>query len=300
MEGTCLDGLYFDKAIGKCNDQKKVECNADLSKQCTSNSIYLADPESCQHYYLCINGKPKRVSCPKGSNFNPESSSCVQTDDYKCQLQADYNICDVISKLVLFKHDEDCHKYRLCSDNGIVERTCPGSLWFDPLKGVCNLEGKNQCGGLEPNTDPVIPENSGICGSPSRPYVGLVHDGRTCRGYYHCEAKFDDNGQSILNISPKFKQCGKNEIFAEKSKECVPRQQSKCRFDRCDGWDNSYVNIEGDGCRGYAMCESHKEVIRMKCPDNYYFDELKQDCVTSIVNYKSCSKAQSDFLQLSY
>lgn len=291
VAATCLDGLFFDKDIGKCSDQRTVKCEANLDEKCTSNSVYLADPESCQNYYLCINGKAKQVSCPSGSNFNPESSSCAQADDYRCNLTTNYNMCDVIAKQTVFRHDTDCKKYRVCADKNIVERSCPASLWFDSVNGRCDTEKKAKCGGPDPVIDPAKPENSDICGTPTRPYTGFVHDGLTCRGYYDCAVKRDVNGNQVLNTSPQHMSCFKNEIFDEKTKKCAPRLQTKCRFDRCNGWGNEYVNVEGDDCRGYAICEKNKEVMRMKCPDKYYFDESQQDCVTTVVNYPSCSKA---------
>ncbi|KAL5290929.1 hypothetical protein ACFFRR_010367 [Megaselia abdita] len=290
VEGTCLDGLYFDKEIGKCNDKMKVNCNVDLNKQCTSNSLYLADPESCDHYYICINKMAKRISCPSGSHFNPESSSCSQIDDYKCTLSTDINICEIVPKQTLFKHGDDCRKYKTCNEDNIVERSCPGSLWFNSLNGKCDIEENVKCG-PEPIVRPVLPENRDMCGTPSRPYVGRVHDGLTCRGFYECAIKRDVNGNQILNENPAYQQCSKHEIFNEKSLLCVPRLENKCRFDRCDGWANEYVNIEGDGCRGYAMCERNREILRMTCPEKHYFDELTQDCVTSPIKYPSCQKA---------
>lgn len=287
IDGKCMPGLYFDIELGKCNDKSKVQCKADANSICSKkkNSHYIADPLNCENYYICVAGEGKLMSCPSGINFNPNTSSCDYTSEYECVLQKeDYDICESIPKKTLFKHPTKANQYRLCSGKKIIERSCLGGLFYNSKTGNCDTEehvkDKDTIVG-----QPSGPETEGICGSKSKPYKGLVHDGKTCRGYFDCNEMKNSTEEKLTTHY-----CKTTEIFDEKLKLCKPRHETKCRFDRCEGQGDKYVNVQGDGCKGYVMCIEGKEFMKMSCPANHYFDENKQDCVTNVIKYPACTK----------
>ncbi|CAG0887080.1 unnamed protein product [Darwinula stevensoni] len=44
--------------------------------QCPEPDGFFPDPESCEHFYICVEGKPSHTECPDDSWFNPETGFC--------------------------------------------------------------------------------------------------------------------------------------------------------------------------------------------------------------------------------
>nr|ASP44161.1 obstructor B1 [Penaeus vannamei] len=89
---TCSPGLVFDAKTGTCawpGEANRVGCSGkDVNKfTCPEplpndggvvnpNPLY-ADPEDCQHFYVCINNvEPRRNGCPLGYVFNDDTKQC--------------------------------------------------------------------------------------------------------------------------------------------------------------------------------------------------------------------------------
>jgi len=86
---TCAGGLIFDPEKGQCgySDQTtRAGCTSgDLfGFQCPEESAQgysrHSDPEDCQFFYLCIDGKARRNGCSLGDVFDPVSLSCQRQD----------------------------------------------------------------------------------------------------------------------------------------------------------------------------------------------------------------------------
>jgi len=88
---TCAGGLIFDPEKGQCaySDQtSRVGCTSgDLfGFRCPKESLGAReysrhpDPEDCQFFYLCIEGKARRNGCGFGDVFDTVSLSCVRQD----------------------------------------------------------------------------------------------------------------------------------------------------------------------------------------------------------------------------
>jgi len=88
---TCAGGLIFDPEKGQCaySDQtSRPGCTSgDLfGFQCPDQNLGAqeysrhSDPEDCQFFYLCIEGKARRNGCSVGDVFDPVSLSCQRQD----------------------------------------------------------------------------------------------------------------------------------------------------------------------------------------------------------------------------
>jgi len=88
---TCAGGLIFDPEKGQCaySDQTtRPGCTSgDLfGFQCPKENLGAqeysrhSDPEDCQFFYLCIEGKARRNGCSVGDVFDPVSLSCQRQD----------------------------------------------------------------------------------------------------------------------------------------------------------------------------------------------------------------------------
>eukprot|EP00090_Calanus_glacialis_P036149 TRINITY_DN6166_c0_g1_i3.p1 TRINITY_DN6166_c0_g1~~TRINITY_DN6166_c0_g1_i3.p1 ORF type:complete len:573 (-),score=141.77 TRINITY_DN6166_c0_g1_i3:190-1908(-) len=88
---TCAGGLIFDPEKGQCAYSDQTN-----RPGCTSGDLYgfrcpeenlgaqgysrHSDPEDCQFFYLCIEGKARRNGCSIGDVFDPVSLSCQRQD----------------------------------------------------------------------------------------------------------------------------------------------------------------------------------------------------------------------------
>jgi len=88
---TCAGGLIFDPVSGQCAYSDQTERPGCTSRdlfafQCPEKNVSPhehsrhSDPEDCQFFYLCIEGKARRNGCSVGSVFNPDSLSCERQD----------------------------------------------------------------------------------------------------------------------------------------------------------------------------------------------------------------------------
>ncbi|XP_054271009.1 protein obstructor-E-like [Macrosteles quadrilineatus] len=86
---TCPDGLVYNERTGICtwpDEAKKAGCSSqDVFKFSCPNVTdamgqthpRYADPEDCQFFYVCIDGKvPRRNGCKKGQVFNDVTKNC--------------------------------------------------------------------------------------------------------------------------------------------------------------------------------------------------------------------------------
>jgi len=97
---TCAGGLIFDPEKGQCgySDQTtRAGCTSgDLfGFQCPEQSAQgysrHSDPEDCQFFYLCIDGKARRNGCSLGDVFDPVSLSCQRQDKVEGACGSWYN-----------------------------------------------------------------------------------------------------------------------------------------------------------------------------------------------------------------
>lgn len=82
---TCPDGLFFNPVLSVCDWKKPSSCNQTRDEkfnirsdsECASEGIhYIPDPQNCQSFFECDNGKKQHFTCPGGLFFNPEFQIC--------------------------------------------------------------------------------------------------------------------------------------------------------------------------------------------------------------------------------
>ncbi|XP_073840902.1 peritrophin-44-like [Musca autumnalis] len=271
VEGSCGE-LYFDAELGECVDPADTICLS--SQPCIGKSgAFVSDPYSCQHYYYCVNGVGTRGTCNEGMFFNSETGLCVR--DFPCKITMypeDY--CNMFAEGVFIKVPRSCRAYQTCWRSQLINGTCPGGLFFNAYLGVCDDPQNVQCDEVKPE----IPEYV-----ECRVNNEFISDGINCDGYYYCQLKADGEFQMIHGTCPRGR-------FFDNG-ECVPRSHTKCDRNRCVGMGYDYmqmVNIAGDGCRGFALCQRGEEIGRSQCPEGQYFDEWEQFCVEEEVDYEAC------------
>uniref|UniRef100_A0A1I8P0D5 Chitin-binding type-2 domain-containing protein n=1 Tax=Stomoxys calcitrans TaxID=35570 RepID=A0A1I8P0D5_STOCA len=274
---TCADNLWFDRNTGHCVEPESIKCLS--SQPCLGkHKVFTPDPYSCNGYYYCENGEGKPGVCGNGMFFNPETLNCVK--DFSCNIEMlpeDY--CNIVPEGVFIKVPETCQEYQTCWNSQLHNGSCSKGFYFNAQKGICDLPQNVECSEKEPENPPNVPcYSDGV----------FISDGISCNGYYYCSAKKEGGGFDKIHGK-----CPVGRFFdSQEGGQCLPRANVSCSFDRCvtKGTDRiEMVNVQGDGCRGYAMCQHGEEIGRNECPEGRYFDETFELCVKEEVKYTACA-----------
>ncbi|XP_052822961.1 putative uncharacterized protein DDB_G0274435 [Octopus bimaculoides] len=98
---TCPTGLLFDINLGVCRHSVQVHCFNETHQltagfTCPTPIGIYTDPTSCEHFYLCANGRGFRQKCPFGLIFDgvvcnwKKDNNCTPT--WKSSLRDGINI----------------------------------------------------------------------------------------------------------------------------------------------------------------------------------------------------------------
>ncbi|KAH8405074.1 hypothetical protein KR222_011204, partial [Zaprionus bogoriensis] len=213
------------------------------------NGAYLRDRKSCRKFFICANGKAISRSCPKDLSFDIEKKVCnfpslvkcvdAQVDEYsskKHELHAIELAQTVVSEsttklnIQQLKSNEDlycrylpngeflrdlqsCGKFYVCANGLAVPKSCPGVLYFDIKKKVCNFPDLVDCtfdnrqsytATKSPSLHAVSKdftekvENLFIPDCSAQRNGVYIRDPKSCSKFYVCA-----NGQAILRQCPK-------------------------------------------------------------------------------------------------
>ncbi|XP_055905705.1 peritrophin-48-like [Eupeodes corollae] len=287
-DGTCLAGWMFDKNTGKCSKSSMVECpfGYNLKKPCASekNGTFLRNPEDCTGYIYCKEGVEQYSACPMGLNFNPETKSCVYASEYPCPEKEEGNeansICLSVGDNIRMADPNSCTTFKVCNKGVLKTTKCIAGSYFSRELKRCSDWEESDCATAEPTTEEPW---SSICGTDDDPIVGFISDEVTCSGYYYCDEM--ENGKADRN--PKFAKCSNGKFFDANSFSCKDRTNVRCLFDRCEGMDKRFANIQGD-CTKYTYCNGGVSSSEGSCPEDFYFDEKTQSCTKKVVSYLGC------------
>ncbi|XP_073841561.1 peritrophin-44 [Musca autumnalis] len=294
-EGSCVNGLYFNKDMGQCVYKDEMVCPYEHTpapakeQRCNARNegSFLADEENCSGYIYCKNGAEVKANCPAHMVFHPDKLECVYASQYTCpepkqkEEESKANpICLSLPNDVYFADQEDCTKYSHCLEGRLTSHACDEEQAWDHLKGLCVPVADVVC---LPTAKKPEPENR-VCANGDAVIVGPVSDGVSCSGYYFCKKTTDGS----RDRKPDHYSCTNGQFFDNNTLSCRDRLNVKCAFDRCEGTDNKYVNVAGN-CRAYAMCSNGKTNDKGACPDDYFFDERTQGCTRRMISYAACS-----------
>ncbi|CAG9575659.1 unnamed protein product [Danaus chrysippus] len=110
---TCPEGLAFSSETYRCewpDESKDCDAEAFLGFRCPpvpesrelgapAGFRFYRSPSNCQNYFLCINGKPRRLSCGGYSAFDESSESCISAVDIpECPLELRTRAAQIIEE----------------------------------------------------------------------------------------------------------------------------------------------------------------------------------------------------------
>ncbi|XP_017060256.1 peritrophin-48 isoform X2 [Drosophila ficusphila] len=278
--GSCSGTTpYFSLSEGKCYK------SSDSSSYCSTSNIckasikgYVGDTRNCANWYYC-DGKDLKGqgACDGGMVFDKEKGMCVYPEHTDCT--ATYEMCDIVPVKTYFRDEDNCNKYFVCTSKGALDpKTCDAGKYFDVATATC-IDKKLVVCDKHP-----LPEDA--CGTKKLAYRNkFVSDNATCRGYYYCR----DLGSGVPDPDPTYQQCSEDYFFSQERQACVPRENQKCDFDRCDGKKDGYVVAQDEGCQKYIECVDGREGVTIACNDTMYFNVGSQSCIATQTSYGACS-----------
>ncbi|XP_067644838.1 peritrophin-44-like [Eurosta solidaginis] len=269
---SCPPNQQFDRKKQSCVSSGDLTDSDDYCRnRCKGiDGKWISDPASCQGYLYCNAGQDLQGYCDDGYVFNEAKSICDFEDSLQCNIVPE--ICDLVANNMQYRDETDCNKYYKCSKGKSVSMKCTKNAHYNVQMGSCGQQWlDNSC----------IPEFS--CGTDKKIWKGFHSDGATCRGYFYCR----DFG-TVRDLSPTFAQCPVGTFFSQAAQACVNPLQSDCKYNRCQGRGNMFVQTNEDDCRNYIVCENDVEVKRQRCSGDKFFDEKSQACVKFMIAYSCC------------
>ncbi|KAG6441555.1 hypothetical protein O3G_MSEX001893 [Manduca sexta] len=211
-----------------------------------SDSILIAH-ELCNHFYICLHGRPLPINCPPGLHFNPKSRKCDWPENVECRdriiPEENTNITGVVEEKreiyndpskaaeicaqydsVLVAH-EKCNRFYQCAGGRPVERKCPRGLVYNYNVGQCDWISNVECGNRiiaeeeeeikepepEPEKDVAGHEDPSkaptICAEEESDGTLVAHE--HCNQFYICSARV-----------PVARPCPKGLMYNAKKERC--------------------------------------------------------------------------------
>lgn len=97
---------------------------------------FVSDPENCQRYFLCQNGRALSSACPQSPRetwFNFERQACTDPGPF-----CNNSVCNRKSKIFVADADRGCGNWHFCVEGQISHSgQCPFDLSFDAFLQYC-------------------------------------------------------------------------------------------------------------------------------------------------------------------
>uniref|UniRef100_A0A0C9QWL8 PE44 protein n=1 Tax=Fopius arisanus TaxID=64838 RepID=A0A0C9QWL8_9HYME len=192
--------------------------------QCPEPKGFFGDPEQCDLYYICTNGKPEEKLCKDGLVFrddNPKKELCDIPANVPCGdrtlLQEPQPSKGCPRANGYFKHEDPlmCDRFVNCIDGVATVMSCPPGLLYDNKMGACvwAVDSTTPCHSKRDVLDDGFscPEEN-VAGPGGRilPHPTYPHP-EDCAKFYICR-----NG-----VQPQKGQCEEGTVYDEETFRCT-------------------------------------------------------------------------------
>jgi len=159
-EKLCPDGMVFNDYSSqqeKCDLPLNIDCSQRPALQppqpaehCPRQNGYFAheNPNICDKFYYCVDGKFNAITCPGGLVYNEKSGICTWPDEAKkkgCSSQDVFNFrCPNVTSEIALQHPryanpEDCQFFYVCVNGDTPRRNgCKMGQVFNEASGKCD------------------------------------------------------------------------------------------------------------------------------------------------------------------
>ena len=84
--GRCEEWEYFDSELKHCVEKDQFDCQIVPGPECPDSFgiSFIPSSESCEEYYLCVNGDPHTMNCRAGLHWNQDKVACDYPQSANC------------------------------------------------------------------------------------------------------------------------------------------------------------------------------------------------------------------------
>jgi hypothetical protein len=323
-EAACMFSLMPAEKITPAIDSSKVKASVYIEKgvsygQCPPTGVdSIPNPESCENYFLCVNGARFERDCPVGQHFSPHLRRCADPDVAECELGCPS------TGLAFLPHEDDCNLYYICFNGMRTLMTCPNDLhWsteanrcMDPDEAGCD-EGAVECPatGIEQIPDPEDCERFILCINGFEiplscgPGLHFSPSERACMSPEDAECEEPNQWKcpevdtpGVIVFIPNTEDCTMyylcwqgNEIplrcgaglhWSISENRCLPPDEAKCPWadddiEKCP--EEGIIAISHpESCERYILCVNGHEVER-DCPFGLHFSRELRNCAHPLI-----------------
>ncbi|XP_076315203.1 uncharacterized protein LOC143227818 isoform X3 [Tachypleus tridentatus] len=277
----CPAGLHFNPTLKSCDLPERAGCERDRDPNPVCNECdccLMEDKEDCSRYYVCEAGRSYHAKCGEGLLFEPSLKNCVLEKDATCKINK--FVCPTPNGM--FKNDENCSTFWICSNGIGTLHNCPAGLHWSHVLKRCEWPCVAQCDSsipvcptsttsAEPTTkDPICPCPECISLNPF-----------DCQSYFKCK-----NGLRVKMYCPE------DLYFNQETKMCDQLYNVECPNvgdpTLCKMPNGKFI-FPGD-CNKYVECINGIAFIR-QCKWEQRFDELRKTCIS---DNGGCEKVGKD------
>ncbi|KAH8383581.1 hypothetical protein KR009_009360, partial [Drosophila setifemur] len=134
----CPTGSYFDTSFKLCLIDENGICS-NSSNHCNEGEVQV-DPNNCDGYLHCVNGKLESKKCASGSYFEPNVRTCIVDVNGVC-VDPPAKCTEGDLKL----DPNNCAGYLKCINGEFVEEACPSGSYYSANLETCILDSEGVC-----------------------------------------------------------------------------------------------------------------------------------------------------------
>ncbi|XP_011178123.1 uncharacterized protein LOC105209398 [Zeugodacus cucurbitae] len=164
---NCTREQYFSTKYASC---QPIAISADHKCSCILPPYaIISNPDDCETYYMCIDGKAILQKCPRGQYFSEQVSSCLPDLSGICLIPptmsstelAMTNICNSFGNNIagFQPYVKECDKFFLCINGRVIARRCPKGSYYDNDNSFCRWDVNRICAKSKKLGDANLLEN---------------------------------------------------------------------------------------------------------------------------------------------
>lgn len=136
QQRQCQYGSSFDPSVGHCSS--KYNCPSGQRPPCFHGDVR-PEPEDCAAFKVCMDGTWENRWCPVKHYFSVESRQCLPGECKKENPNIQEEKCIENGNEFGYRADPfNCRKFYQCAHGKWVQKDCPGKLFWNKEKTVCD------------------------------------------------------------------------------------------------------------------------------------------------------------------
>lgn len=237
-KGYCPFGLLFDKISGICQEEDKVDCEANGDPiMCPEPFGFFPYPGECKKFLHCDNGIAHVKTCSENLEYDPVNKVCTKPKGYCGDTSRDPHCLEPTG---LFPDSTNCRLFYHCEHGVAYQKHCSSPLMFNPAKGVCDWPENVECG-----KDSTIRQSTASSTSTES------------------QLSTKNSTQSLLTIS----------TYSPVSTTSEPCHEVPGVICPCACRVPTY-----DECSSFFQCQEDGTACKKYCPEGLYFNKIEMVC----------------------